>query len=145
MRRKGRNLGIGIFALALVVFLAGPALTGGTMTIKDAVAGGFVVEGDTYDIIQIKNPAPGEWRIDITGVSVSTGAEPYTLQVAGKESRVRTEWVLNAPVPEVGAPFTVAVRSTEEINWDRSEVTLIYPDGSESRDIISLGGVVVVR
>lgn len=54
MRRKGRNLGIGIFALALVVFLAGPALTGGTMTITGTVNEDSQIvtdDGKVYDVV----------------------------------------------------------------------------------------------
>lgn len=117
---------------------------GQRITIKDAVKGGFGVEGETYDIIQVKHPTPGKWQVEVKGVAVSSKGEPYTLLVSGKEARIQAEWVLSAPVPEVGAPFEVSVKSQQEILWERAEVALWNPQGEKNQETVSLGGVVVV-
>ena len=54
MRRNGKKLGIGIVVLALVAFLAGPALTEGTMTITGTVNENSQIvtdDGKVYDVV----------------------------------------------------------------------------------------------
>ena len=54
MRRNGKKLGIGIVTLALVAFLAGPALTEGTMTITGTVNEDSQIvtdDGKVYEVV----------------------------------------------------------------------------------------------
>ena len=54
MRRNGKKLVIGILALALVAFLAGPALSGGTVTITGTVNEDNQIvtdDGKVYDVV----------------------------------------------------------------------------------------------
>jgi hypothetical protein len=54
MRRNGKRFGIGILALALVVLLASPALTGDTMTITGTVNENAQIvtdDGKLYDVV----------------------------------------------------------------------------------------------
>lgn len=54
MRRNGKGFGIGILALALVVLLASPALTGDTMTITGTVNENAQIvtdDGKVYDVV----------------------------------------------------------------------------------------------
>jgi hypothetical protein len=54
MRRNGKRFGIGILALALVVLLASPALTGDTMTITGTVNENAQIvtdDGKVYDVV----------------------------------------------------------------------------------------------
>jgi type 1 fimbria pilin len=54
MRGNGKKLVIGLFALALVAFLAGPALSGSTVTITGTVNEDSQIvtnDGKTYDVV----------------------------------------------------------------------------------------------
>lgn len=54
MRRNGKGFGIGILALALIVLLASPALTGDTMTITGTVNENAQIvtdDGKVYDVV----------------------------------------------------------------------------------------------
>ena len=54
MRRNGKKLIIGLLALVLAVFLAGPALSGGAVTITGTVNDDYQIvtsDGKVYDVV----------------------------------------------------------------------------------------------
>ena len=54
MGRNGKKLVIGLLALAFVAFLAGPALSGGTVTITGTVNEDYQIvtdDGKIYDVV----------------------------------------------------------------------------------------------
>ena len=75
MRRNGKKLVIGILALALVAFLAGPALSGGTVTITGTVNEDNQIvtdDGKVYDVVDTEK---GDEVIEMVDKKVkATGA-----------------------------------------------------------------------
>jgi type 1 fimbria pilin len=91
MRRNGKNLGIGVVALALVAFLAGPALTEGTMTITGTVNEDSQIvtdDGKVYEVVDSEMGGEVVEKVDkkvkVTG-TVEEDAGKMTISVTNYE------------------------------------------------------------
>ena len=117
---------------------------GNVISTKEAVRAGRGAEGETYDIIQLKNPAAGEWRVTVKGVQLAAAGEPYDLRVMGRDPAIKTKWQTNVVVPEIGQPYTVSVDDGSGIAWEKSVSLLRLPDGTQQRDTHPLNGLAVM-
>jgi outer membrane protein OmpA-like peptidoglycan-associated protein len=103
----------------------------------DADANGYGVEGATYDVVHIGAPAPGTWSLDVEGVDVAAGGEPYTLQIAADDAPVATKWATLSPRPQADEPLAIAVEATSGVRWQKVAVKWWPPDG-EMREMVLL-------
>lgn len=95
---------------------------GRRISIADAVAGGFGVERSTYDLIRIKNPAPGTWQVTAKGVELAPMGEPFTLRITAKKTKIRTRFKLSSLRPERGDYMTLALSCPDpDVQWDQGE------------------------
>jgi len=114
---------------------------GRRIAIDDAVRGGFGVEQRTYDIIRVERPISGQWKAVLDGVDLDPKGEPFTLRVLAKGSTVKTHWVSNVAVPEVGESFSLSVRDQANVTWQSAEITLWKPDGTQQNETRTFDGI----
>lgn len=107
------------------------ALTGPDGTSFDtasAVRGGFGSEGETYDTLSIRLPAPGEWQVVAIGTEIAARGEPYDVRVTSRFPAVRARWRIEPEPATAGAALAVRVETTPAASlrsmsarWTRDE------------------------
>lgn len=113
-------------------------------SMAEAVAAGNGRKRGTYDILQLKNPMPGRWQVEVYGRRIAPGGESYNLRVAARDTRVQSSWEAKPLVPEAGGQFSVELQSRGGVTWKSAEVRIDRPDGSETIKTVSLGGLAAV-
>lgn len=110
-------------------------------SIQSAVAGGYGIEGDTYDLIRIKNPMPGNWNLRLQGVEITPGGEPFTVRAAARDSAIRTRWEIKPLVPEMGENCSFSLSSQSNVNWQTAEVIRFDHRGVKSSKQVTLSSI----
>ncbi|HEU4323380.1 MAG TPA: VWA domain-containing protein [Roseiflexaceae bacterium] len=64
------------------VDLSVSAPDGQTLSRQNSSTSTYFASGRTYELFNVLNPQPGTWTVNIAAVSMPTGAEPVTLNVA---------------------------------------------------------------
>ncbi|WP_461864759.1 VWA domain-containing protein [Thermococcus sp.] len=89
------------------------------------------IKGDTYVIYEVKNPLPGEWKMNITAVAVPKSGEDVTAMVLADTNLTidlfteKNTYKLGEPIKLIG----VLTRNGEPVQGNVN-ATIVRPDGS---------------
>ena len=110
-------------------------------SIEQAVMKGYGSEGETYDILRIKNPVPGAWKVQLHGADIPGAAEPFSLRVSGKDTAIRCKWKMEPKIPVEGHKIVFDIITEGEVAWERAEIQSMDPTGKQKTETSALTGV----
>lgn len=99
---------------------------------------GSRLEGPTYDMVTLVDPAPGRWRIEVIGVDLAAAGEPYELRADLTQSNVRTNLRLADKTPAAGGDLGLDLSQSGRIGWKTAMVVTWGPDGTSRKREVDL-------
>lgn len=106
------------------------------------------VQSDTYEILEIGEPAPGRWRAEVFAADVE-GIEPFSVRIGGR-SGARVDLEVSGPSEhlEVGIPVRFRLVTEGLPAWSSGEITFLLrsPAGDTvfqgTRTVAAHGGLI---
>ncbi|OUS13114.1 hypothetical protein A9Q89_03715 [Gammaproteobacteria bacterium 53_120_T64] len=95
-----------------------------------AVNQGHGVERPTYDMIEIKHPEPGRWKIRVQAVDVDPNGETYTLRTSTSGDLRKAQWQVPTGTPAINDYTAIKIKMADTL-WKQASVTVWDDQGQQ--------------